>query len=95
MIASILINSNNKLNLEKVFDSYEKNASNLNSFEFIINIDENDNEIKEYLDKQINERKFVIKYIEEYEGDYFSGHINNNKMLNYVNSDSYFIFLCH
>ena len=91
MIASILINSNNKLNLEKVFDSYEKNASNLNSFEFIINIDENDNETKKYLDKQINQRKFVIKYIEEYEGDYFSGHINNNKMLNYVNSNSYFI----
>ena len=91
MIASILINSNNKSNLEKVFDSYERNASNCNSFEFIINIDNDDNETKLYLEEQRERREFSIKYIEDYEGDYFSGHINNNKMLDYVDENSYFI----
>ena len=91
MLASILINSNNKSNLEKVFNSYEKNASSHNSFEFIINIDDDDNETKQYLEEQIKKRKFIIKYIESYEGDYFSGHINNNKMLSHVDESAYFI----
>ena len=46
MIASILINSKNKSNLEKVFNSYEMNASKKDSFEFIVNIDNDDNETK-------------------------------------------------
>tara|TARA_B100000614_G_scaffold156747_1_gene138735 strand:- start:703 stop:1722 length:1020 start_codon:yes stop_codon:yes gene_type:complete len=91
MIASILINSNNKSNLERVFNSYEKNALNFDSFEFIINIDDGDNETKLYLEEQIENREFTIKYIEAYEGDYFSGHINNNKMLDYIDERSYFI----
>ncbi len=91
MITSILINSNNKSNLDKVFNSYEKNASSCDSFEFIINIDNGDSEIKNYLEEQIEKREFIIKYIEAYEGDYFSGHINNNKMLDYIDESSYFI----
>ena len=71
MIASILINSNNKSNLEKVFNSYEMNASKKDSFEFIVNIDNDDNETKVYLEEQIKKREFTIKYLQAYEGDYF------------------------
>ena len=91
MIASILINSNNKSNLEKVFNSYEMNASKKDSFEFIVNIDNDDNETKVYLEEQIKKREFAIKYLQAYEGDYFSGHINNNKMIEYIDKRSYFI----
>jgi len=91
MIASILINSNNKSNLEKVFDSYEKKASDPKSFEFIININNGDIDTKQYLEEQIKKRNCSIKYIEAYEGDYFSGHINNNKMLDHISKESYFV----
>ncbi len=91
MIASILINSKNVENLKKVFDSYESNASNPSSFEIIVNINKESTDIKNFLEDQIIKRNFKLKYIDEYEGDYFSGHINNNKMLNYVSEDTYFI----
>ena len=91
MLASILINSNKKENLEILFDSYEKNSFDLASFEIIINVDKNDEIIKEYLIEQIKIRKFKIKFIQEYEGDYFDGHKNNNLMLNYINPNAYFL----
>ena len=91
MLASILINSNKKENLEILFDSYEKNSFDLASFEIIINVDKNDKIIKEYLIEQIKIRKFKIKFIQEYEGDYFDGHKNNNLMLNYINPNAYFL----
>ncbi len=91
MIASILINSKNIENLEKVFNSYESNADDPKSFEIIVNIDKENIEIKNFLEEQKQKRSFQLKYINEYEGDYFSGHINNNKMLNHISKDSYFI----
>ena len=91
MIASILINSKNIENLAEVFDSYEDNASDPNNFEIIVNINKDDINLKKYLDQQKSLRKFQLKYIMSYEGDYFSGHINNNKMLEEVNEKSYFI----
>lgn len=91
MIASILINSKNIENLDEVLNSYEENAYDPNNFEIIININPDDINTKKYLDNQIVIRKFKLKYIMSYEGDYFSGHINNNKMLNEVDAKSYFI----
>ena len=41
--------------------------------------------------EQVKIRKFKIKYIQEYEGDYFDGHKNNNLMLNYINPNTYFL----
>jgi len=91
MIASILINSKNPKNLEKVFDSYESNAADKKCFEIIVNINKNDYVTKKYLESEIIKRKFKLKYISTYEGDYFSGHINNNNMLKEVNSSTYFV----
>lgn len=91
MIASILINSKNKENLDEVFNSYEDNAFNPKNFEIIVNINNDDICLKNYLNEQIKSRKFKLKYIMSYEGDYFSGHINNNKMLNEVDEKSYFV----
>jgi len=91
MIASILINSKNIENLDEVLNSYEENAYDPNNFEIIVNINQDDINTKKYLDNQIVIRKFKLKYIMSYEGDYFSGHINNNKMLNEVDAKSYFI----
>ena len=53
MIASILINSKNIKNLEKVFDSYEENSFDINSFEIIVNIDNDDKDIKIFIEKQL------------------------------------------
>lgn len=91
MLASIHLNSNKPENLEKLFDSYENNAFDPSNFEMIINIDDDDIITKNYLDSQILKRKFNLRYIREYEGDYFSGHINNNKILKYTHKSAYFI----
>ena len=91
MIASILINSKNIENLEEVFNSYQDNAFDQKNFEIIVNINKDDIELKKYLDKQIITRKFKLKYTMSYEGDYFSGHINNNIMLSMIDKKTYFI----
>ena len=91
MILSLLINSKNIKKLEKVFDSYEKNAFDPSTFEIIVNINNDHLEMKKFLDSQIIIRKFSLKYIAEYEGDYFSGHINNSKLLKEADKSSYFI----
>lgn len=91
MIASILINSKNPKNLEKVFNSYVSKASDKSSFEIIVNINSDDHKTKNFLESQIKKKFFKLKYISSYEGDYFSGHINNNNMLKEVSDESYFI----
>ena len=71
-------------------NSFERNASNPNKFEMIVNIDTNDQLMKKFLDDQINIRKFKIKYIESPPG-YFNGHIHNNMAQKLANNQSYFI----
>tara|TARA_Y100000590_G_scaffold458396_1_gene613023 strand:+ start:767 stop:1804 length:1038 start_codon:yes stop_codon:yes gene_type:complete len=91
MLASIHLNSNKPKNLKLFFDSYENNASDPSCFEIIVNIDADDIETKEYLDNEIRNRKFILKYISEHQGGYFSGHINANRVLKEANKDAYFI----
>ena len=91
MLASIHLNSNKPENLEKLFNSYESKAKDPSNFEFIINTDNNDIATHNYLDSQIKKRKFNLKYIKEHEGDYFSGHLNANKLLKHSHKSAYFI----
>jgi len=89
-LISILVNSNNKINIIDFLESYEKNSYDPKNFEVIININKDDYAMKGLLDEQKKTRSFNISYIET-DGGYFSGHIHNNLMLKETNPSSYFI----
>ena len=91
MLVSIHVNSNKPENLKAFFDSYEKRANDPTSFEIIVNINSDDLVTKKYLDTEIKKRKFILRYISIFEGDYFSGHINSNNILKETNTRAYFI----
>ncbi len=90
ILLSILVPSKNKNNLNEFFNSFENNAASPSSFEVIVNIDENDLDMKNFLEQQILKRKFFLKYIESQPG-YFNGHIHNNTAQELSNKDAYFI----
>ena len=54
ILLSILVPSKNKNNLNEFFNSFENNAASPSSFEEIVNIDENDLDMKNFLEKQIS-----------------------------------------
>ena len=91
MLASIHLNSDKPKHLEKLFNSFEAKAEDPTNFEMIVNIDNEDAITKKYLDSQILKRKFNLRYIREHEGDYFSGHLNANKILKDTHESVYFI----
>ncbi len=90
LLLSILVNSNNKENLSKFLDSYETNAKNPKCFEVIVNIDEGDELMINFIKSEINKRTFKLSYIET-TGGYFSGHLHNNLMLQASDKSSYFL----
>ena len=57
LLLSILVNSNNKENLSKFLDSYETNAKNPKCFEVIVNIDEGDELMINFIKSEINKKK--------------------------------------
>ena len=91
MLVSIHINSNKINNVKKFLDSYEKNASDLSCFEIIINTDPDDNAMHKFLEREKKNRSFILKYINCHVGDYFSGHINTNRLLEETNNKAYFV----
>ena len=51
LLLSILVNSNNVENFKKLIDSYEENAKDPYCFEVIVNIDEGDLQMINYVEK--------------------------------------------
>ncbi len=90
LLLSILVNSNNKENLNNFLDSYETNAKNPQCFEVIVNIDKGDELMINFIKSEINKRTFKLNYIET-TGGYFSGHLHNNLMLQASDKSSYFL----
>ena len=90
LLLSILVNSNNVENFKKLIDSYEENAKDPYCFEVIVNIDEGDLQMINYVESEKNKRPFNLHYIKT-TGGYFSGHLHNNLMLEVASKNSYFV----
>ena len=70
-VISIFISSISQEVMEGFFSDLEETSDDPNNFEVLVNIDLNREDLRKFLDKQNEVRKFIIKYIET-DNNYFS-----------------------
>jgi hypothetical protein len=80
-------------NLTRLFNNLEDTASDMDSFEVLVKVDDDDSELISYMEKEREKRPFVIKYIATPKLDgYWSLYQAYNELSGMSSPETYFVF---
>ncbi|MCW5583859.1 MAG: hypothetical protein KIT56_08295 [Gammaproteobacteria bacterium] len=88
---SIMLPSNRPKRLISFLDCLEETGFDHSSFEVLINLDVDDIEMSEILDREKKRRPFTIKYINTFSGNFYTLWKPLNDLLKIVNPHTYFL----
>lgn len=91
-LISLIVPSRRLHQLNGFFDSVQKNTIDYKNVEILVKIDDDNQEFLEYLNREVSERPFVIKYLSTPRlGGQFTLWIAYEELLDMVNGETYFV----
>ena len=91
-LLSIITATRHKEMLTQLFDNLEYTASNMDSFEVLIKLDDDDSETIAYTETEKRQRPFLIRYIATPRlNGYWSLYLIHNEVLKISSPESYFV----
>jgi hypothetical protein len=90
-IISIQVPSNRPEKILLFLDQLEKTAADHQSFEVIVNLDDDDTTMDKILDAEKIKRPFVLKYIKTFTGGFYNSWKPINDMLAFTDPRAYFV----